>query len=724
MAEGHGRLTRWAWLVPLGALLVGLAMVIVSPVPLRTARNAVFDQFQRWFPRPYEAPAVRIIDIDEESLRRVGQWPWSRAQVARLLEALREQQPASVSLDIMFPEAERQPQERAGGAGVQDPDRMLADEVRRGPVVLGLALTGPGAETGLAHPTLQSTPSPQAPRSSREPEQSLELRSKAGFVWVGGDALASLPAFSRSVSNLPDLQAASSGQGAMTFLPDVDGIVRRVPLLFNLQGRPLPSLTAEALRVAAGQDGYRIRAAEAGGGVIDLQVGRRVLETDQSGSLWVHYSRPQPARSIPAWQVLEGRMAAGTLRQQVVLVGTSAQGLLDLRFSPLGGVIPGVEVHAQALEQILSGQQLSRPGWAPAAEWLVTLLGGMVVGAVALKSRPGRSSLVLLGLAAAVGLTAWMSFRHERLLLDPTAPWLVMCMVFAPTSLLRHRWVERRQRWMQATFSRYVSPNLIRYLLAHPQALELGGRRQRCSFVFTDLQGFTARMESMDPAVAVTVLNDYLNGMVAIAFRHDGTLDRIVGDAVAIMFSAPVPQADHEARALRCALEMQAFARQYVDTLQRQGITFCETRIGVHSGEVTVGNFGGDTLFDYRALGDPVNTAARLESANKYFGTSLCVSEDSLQACPGAVARPIGRIRLAGRSSFLMVHEGLGVGPGDAVEDPDYQQAFALMQAGHVEALPAFERLAEQRPQDGLVAMHLSRLRAGCRDDAIELSMK
>ncbi len=714
----NGRLTRWAWWVPLGALLLGLALVIASPVPLRTARNAVFDQFQRWFPRPYEAPAVRIVDIDEESLRRVGQWPWSRAQVARLLEALRAQQPASVSLDIMFPEAERPSQARAGGGDVNDPDRMLAEEVRRGRVVLGLALTGSAAQAGLETQAHQAHHAPQ-------PHQANEaLQSKAGFVSMGGDAMASLPAFSRSVSNLPDLQAAASGQGAMTFLPDVDGIVRRVPLLFNLQGRPVPSLAAEALRVAAGQDHYRLHAAEAGGGVIDLQVGTRVLDTDSSGALWVHYGRAQAGRSIPAWQLLEGRIAPGALRDQIVLVGTSAQGLMDLRFSPLGGVIPGVEVHAQALEQIVSGQQLSRPGWAPAAEWLVALLGGLVVGVVAMKARPGRSSLVLLALVGAIALTAWVCFRYERLLLDPVPPWLVMTLVFAPTTLLRYRWAERRQRWMQATFSRYVSPNLIRYLLAHPQALELGGRRQRCSFVFTDLQGFTARMEAMDPAVAVTVLNDYLNGMVAIAFRHDGTLDRIVGDAVAIMFSAPVPQADHEARALRCALEMQAFARGYVDALQRQGIAFCETRIGVHSGEVTVGNFGGDTLFDYRALGDPVNTAARLEGANKFLGTSLCVSEETLQACPGAVARPIGRLRLAGRSSFLMVYEALGMGPGAAQVDADYEQAFALMRDGRDEALPAFESLAAQRPQDGLVAFHRDRLRAGCRDDAIELSMK
>jgi adenylate cyclase len=309
-------------------------------------------------------------------------------------------------------------------------------------------------------------------------------------------------------------------------------------------------------------------------------------------------------------------------------------------------------------------------------------------------------------------------------LIDPTAPALALALVFMPTLLMRHFWSERRQRWMKQTFSRYVSPNLVEYLVANPDALELGGRRQRCSFVFTDLQGFTSLMESMDPTAAVEVLNGYLDRMIAIAFEHDGTLDRIVGDAVAIMFSAPIEQADHEQRALRCALQMQSFASDYVDALERRGIPFCQTRIGVHTGEVTVGNFGGAAIFDYRALGDPVNTAARLEGANKHLGTRICISDATLAGCPDARARPIGRIRLAGRASYLMVHEPLTSTSGQGDVDHDYQRAYELMRTGSEAALADFESLATRRPEDRLVALHLSRLRAGRRDDAIDISEK
>lgn len=701
-------LARWAWAVPLAALVLATATAWVDPAALRGLRYAAFDQFQRWHPRPYIDPPVRIVDIDDESLRRVGQWPWSRDRVAQLLDGIGQSQPASVAVDILFAEPDRTAPRAAVGSGLAaTPDAELARTLAQGRVALGFGMTS----TRAAQP---AGPDPN--------DDGLAL--KAGYFALGGDPVPFLPAFRSSVANLPELQQAAAGQGAMSFIPDVDGIVRRVPLVLSLDGRLVPSLTAEALRLAAGAGHYTVRSAGNSGGVIDLRIGERVIATDASASLWVHYGRPNPARYVPAWQVLDRSLAADAFKGKIVLVGTSAQGLMDLRFSPLGGIVPGVEVHAQALEQLLTGQHLSRPGWTPALELIATLLAGALAGLLAMKRSAAVSSAGFLALAAVMGLAAWAAFLRGGVLINPVTPVLGMALVFIPTTVMRYLQSERRQRWMKQTFSRYVSPNLVDYLITHPDALVLEGRRQRCSFVFTDLAGFTRLMESMDPAVAVGLVNRYLDRMIAIAFEHDGTLDRIVGDAVAIMFSAPVEQTDHEQRALRCALQMHAFSRQYVDDLQRQGIPFSETRIGVHTGEVTVGNFGGEAIFDYRALGDPVNTAARLESANKHLGTLICVSEVTLAGCPGAPVRPIGRLRLAGRTAYLMTYEPLPPQPAGQAPDPGYQHAFDLMQAERSHALAAFEALASARPDDPLVKLHVSRLRAGQRGDAIELSEK
>jgi adenylate cyclase len=258
-------------------------------------------------------------------------------------------------------------------------------------------------------------------------------------------------------------------------------------------------------------------------------------------------------------------------------------------------------------------------------------------------------------------------------------------------------------------------------LIKQPGALELGGRRQDCSFVFTDLVDFTTWLEGMDPAAAVTLLNDYLDGMIAIAFKHQATLDRIVGDALVLMFSAPVVQVDHPHRALSCAWEMHQFSNQYVARLAARGVPFGLTRIGVHSGEVIVGNFGGSTIFDYRALGDPINTAARLESANKQFGTLICVSGTTLSACPEWPARPIGQVILKGKTQPIAVYQPLDPQhPGD----PAYAAAFELLRQHSPQALDAFAQLAVQRPEDPLVALHLARLRAGQTGDLMVLSVK
>ncbi len=714
-----GQEPRWTWLVPATALLVVCWALWADPLVLRILRNATFDQFQRWQPRDFQDAPVRIVDIDDESMRRLGQWPWSRTRVAELVGELSRAQAASVALDIVFAEPDRTSpkavlQDQAVPAAMSryletlpDHDQQLADVLADSRVVLGFALT----KQAPADPVDALEPPPGGP-------------STAGMVMLGESPLPYLPAFGGSVPSLSVLQRAAAGHGALTFVPDADGVVRRVPLLASLAGDVVPSLAAEALRVAQGARNYTLRTAPNGGGLVDVSVGRLRIPTNAEGAVWVHYGRPRAERYVPAWKVLAHAVPASEFAGKIVLVGTSAQGLMDLRFSPLGGIIPGVEVHAQALEQVLTGQHLARPGWAPGVELLLTLVGGLVVGGVAVRSGAVASVACFLALSALLCLVAWQAYAQFRSLLDPAGIALAWLLVFLPTTVIRHVASDRRQRWVRQAFARYVSPNLVDYLIAHPKALALGGKRQRCSFVFADLAGYTTIMETMDPAEAVRILNAYLDKMIAIAFEHEGTLDRIVGDSIAIVFSTPVEQADHEARALRCALAMQRFARRFVDDLAAAGTPFCETRIGVHTGEVTVGNFGGSTIFDYRALGDPVNTASRLEGANKYLGTLICVSQATLAACPGAPARPIGRLQLAGRAEPVMAWEPLDAQAGCAATDDDYGAAYQAMADGRAEALAAFERLATERPADPLVRLHRDRLRAGDTGERVVLGGK
>jgi adenylate cyclase len=295
-----------------------------------------------------------------------------------------------------------------------------------------------------------------------------------------------------------------------------------------------------------------------------------------------------------------------------------------------------------------------------------------------------------------------------------------------------HHWVtENEQRWVRQAFSRYVSPNRVAHLVEHHDQLELGGQRQVCSFVFTDLADFTRLMESGDPAAAVTQLNEYLDGMLAIVFKHEGTVDRIVGDAVAVLFSAPVAQPDHQQRAMNCALDMERFAASYAEKLQATGVKWGHTRIGIHCGEVIVGNFGGKTLFDYRALGDPINTASRLESVNKHLGTRMCASADLLKGCTGIEARLVGKLVLQGKVKPLEVWEPLTAKQKERYAPTEqYQAAMALLTGepseseSALKSMSAFRALAEQYPEDPLVKLHFQRLQQSATDDLIVMQSK
>jgi adenylate cyclase len=455
----------------------------------------------------------------------------------------------------------------------------LAESLSGAPVVLGFVAQRGNmdgkVEAGFSPGTL--LPSPNYPFR---------------FINSGAPPGRWLHSFDSSIAALPELIKAAQGYGALSFVPDSDGILRRVPMLLQLAGEPVPTLVAETLRVAQGERNYILKTEGRDIGLAEMRIGEYSIPTTAEGEIWVHYSRPVANRYLPAWKVLAGEIPKTMLEGHIVLIGSSAQGLMDLRFSPFGRLMPGVEAHAQAIEQILSGQVLIRPSWAPSSEIIAIIIGGLAISLLAIRVNALIAAGTTLAFLLMVFVGGWYAFRNYGLLLNTVTPALIFGLAFVLGSLIHHFISEREQRWIKAVFSRYVSPNRVSYLVDHPDTMELGGSRQECSFIFTDLADFTALMESIDPGEAVAMLNAYLDQMIGIAFRFEGTLDRIVGDSVAIMFSAPVPQSDHRARALACALEMDAFASGYAEAQKTKGICLGKTRIGIHTGEVIVGNFG------------------------------------------------------------------------------------------------------------------------------------
>jgi adenylate cyclase len=266
---------------------------------------------------------------------------------------------------------------------------------------------------------------------------------------------------------------------------------------------------------------------------------------------------------------------------------------------------------------------------------------------------------------------------------------------------------------VKLNLSRYFSPNLVQQIVKHPDSLNLDGDRRELTFVFTDLAGFTPLVEALAPSIIVPLLNEYLDEMTKIVFRWGGTVDKVVGDAVHAIFGAPLEQPDHAARGIECAMELDQFAEVFRERKNTDDIPIGVTRIGVHTGPAIVGNFGGEQFFDYTAHGDAVNTAARLEGANKYFGTRICVSEHVVEQIPTFNGRPIGTVLLAGKTKKIKIFEPLTAKRSESAAIKAYQEAFIKLEAGDSAANQAFAAVVGEYSDDPLATYHLKRTLSG-----------
>jgi adenylate cyclase len=596
--------------LPFAVLAAMLALRAWDPMPLPQLRWFAFDQYQRLAPRAYDpAMPVRIVDIDEASLARIGQWPWPRTQLARLLERLTHADAAAIAFDMVFPERDRSSPEQVlkqwaptlEMAALRDSfalmpahDSMLAAAIEQAPVVTGFALTRegirsprPGADQpasaeGAPRSLLASVPA-QAPRDGApgDPSSARAPIPKATFAIAGDDPALFVRAFDGAVANLPELETVALGNGAINSTPDLDQVIRRVPLVLALHGQLYPSLAAEALRVAQGAATNVIKSSGASGvlafgeqtGVSSLRIGELEIPTDPEGRLWLHASRHEPARYLSAWTVLEGDFDPDAVAGQIVLVGTSAAGLHDIRATPVEPSIPGVEIHAQAIEQILAGSFLHRPDFADGMELAYMLALGLLV-IVLLRTVGALLSLLVLGLATIVVLAgSWHAFEAYGWLLDPVQPSLMVLLVFVTAEGISYMRSEAERRQVRSAFKQYLAPELVDQLARHPERLRLGGEQRTMSIMFCDVRGFTTISEQYkdDPQGLTALVNRLLTPMTEVVLGCKGTIDKYIGDCIMAFWNAPLEDSEHAAHACRAALGMHAEIRRLNAVLAREG---------------------------------------------------------------------------------------------------------------------------------------------------------
>jgi adenylate cyclase len=650
------------WVQPvLASLVLALALALrwFDPPILGDLRALVFDQYQRLMPREYEPAPVKIVNIDDESLARLGQWPWPRSLVAQLIARLREQGAAAVAFDVVFAEPDRTAPSRVVGnwgvpsddplsqeivRRVEDPDHVLAAELKNSDnVVLGIVLT-------------QGEPPAE------------KVRRKGGFANYGVNPRQNTYGFPGAVPSIPLLQYAAKGNGAINAVPDRDAVVRRVPMILQAGGELYPSLVAEALRVGLGASTYIVKSSGSqaytfGGftsilrrqtGVGEIGIGRLHIRTDPNAQMWLYDTGHRPERFVSAWKVLAGEPA--DVAGSIVFVGTSAAGLQDLRSTPLVAAIPGVEVHAQVTEQILTGHLIERPLWADDLEFLTLLVLG---GAMAwLLPRLGPTGCAILGgiSVVAAGGFGWWAFSHVGWLIDPIYPSASALAVFTTAVLLSFRRSDMERKRVRETFSHYLAPAMVKRLVANPGLVRLGGEVRNLTIMFCDIRDFTTISERMEATALTTLLNDFLTPMSEAVMENGGTIDKYIGDSIMAFWNAPLDEPDHARHACRATLEMRRrlsiLNKSLAERAQAAGQSPAPIMIGIglNSGEALVGNLGARTRVNYSVIGDNVNLASRIEGVSKGFGLDILIGEHTRDAAPDFAAIPIGDIFVKGKT--------------------------------------------------------------------------
>jgi adenylate cyclase len=654
--------------LPLAIAAAAIALGALAPAPLEAISLGAIDLFQHAAPRPTPELPVLVVDIDEPSLKALGQWPWPRTVLADLTDKLTAAGVAAIGFDLVFPEPDRTSPQRLLPAlfhgdvpadvtrligELPDHDTAFAAAIARGRVVIGSVPGFAGTE---------------------------QPARKAGFAFAGDDPLRFAKPFDRAAVSLAQFESAAAGIGSLNADPDWDGLIRRMRLLERVGGSAYPSFPAEILRVAVGAKTYVGRAAGASGegnfgqktGLVALRIGPLTLPTDAAGRLWIGYRPVDAARWISAASVIDGTLDLAPLKDRIVLVGSSAAGLSDLRATPVGATVPGVEIHAQVIDQALQGWFLTRPDWAHGAELVFIGLAALIL-ALALPRLGAVGSGALAALALILAwCVSWWAYRSPHLLVDPAYPSLAVLLVYGSATVQGFLRSEQARREIKKTFSRLMAPALVEQLAAHPERLTLGGENREMTILFSDVRGFTSIAEGLGPQELTAFMNGFLDPMSEVVMAHDGVIDKYIGDCIMAFWNAPLSDPRHAAHAIAAAKGMRRTLLALNAERERQAAAdrrpFKPLRIGIglNTGECCVGNMGSHRRMEYTVLGDAVNLASRLEGASKIYGVDLILSESTALQVTDEPLAELDLIRVKGKDQAVRIFTLLEAGADTA----------------------------------------------------------
>lgn len=620
-------------------------------------------------------PEVVLAVIDEKSIAREGKWIWPRSKIAELVNRLSAYGAKVVAFDIGFLE----PDENTGGRVIgqiieevkksdshnlamrnyleklmseTDNDRRLADAIQRSDakVVLGYFFQM------NRHGTDQLSP------DEYQQHQENVKGSRYQFVRFKSDNARKVKLMEPALpqSNIAAISEATKYAGFFNMAADRDGVVRWIPAVFKYK----ETLYAPLAVMAAGaflDSPPSLQVADYG--IESLQVDRISIPVDELGRIMINYrggAKTYPHISVT--DIISGNVAEADLKDKIVIVGATAVGIYDLRVTPFSSVYPGVEIHANIIDNILSKNFLHRPSWAAVFDIFGIVATGFILGFILPRTGVFTGILSSIMVFAGYIFVCQLFFTQKGFILNLVYPLAVLLIVYVIITAYKYLIESRQKRFIKDAFSTYLAPSVVKQLIDSPEKLVLGGEKRVITAFFSDVQGFTSISEKLSPEKLVEILNEFLTEMTDIVLKYEGTVDKFEGDAIIAFFGAPNELENHAATACAASVEMQKKLARLREKWKAEGKPELMMRIGLCSGPAVVGNMGSKNRMDYTMMGDTVNTAARLEGVNKVYGTYTLISETTYRAAgQGFIFREIDKINVVGKKEPITVYQLLGV---------------------------------------------------------------
>ena len=667
--------------------MVGVAMLVallalsrLDPYPVEFLREKSFDIYQQLKPRPLPKPEnrlVTIIDIDERSLREVGQMPWSRKTMAQLVASLHNYGVGVTAFDIVFAEPDRMNPKGVVDAlvGIDEDVRDKILKLESNDEIFGRMVSQANVVLG------QAGYWDLLPNNAGEPfKKSVAVRKMSKGTPEPTEFLTSVPTLIR---NLPVLEKNTKGVGMFSLNPSIDGIIREVPLVTKHDGHLYPALSVEAIRVGFGVSTLMAEVNPFGINAIGVAPKSKVkpkglkIPTNEKGMVRPYFAHHDQRMYVSAADVLNGTADKSKIAGKIAFIGTSAVGLLDIRSTPIDPIIPGVEVHAQVVENALAIDRnlgavvsadwfLKRPKLIKGGELILVALGGLLMIIIAPMLGATRSLMVFVVLSASAVGGSWYLFAEQRVLLDATFAVISTFLLYSTLTYMSFTREEAAKRQTRDAFSKYLSPDMVNVVAENPEQLKLGGDSRDMTLLFCDVRGFTTISEQFDAQGLTSLINKLLTPLTNVILERKGTVDKYMGDCIMAFWNAPLDDADHAKHGCLSALamldEMEPLNARLEIEAKEEGRKHIPLKVGLglNSGECVVGNMGSDQRFDYSVLGDTVNLAARLEGQSKNYGVRVVIGYTTWLQVPTLATVELDFIQVKGKTEGVRIFALVG----------------------------------------------------------------